>query len=489
MIEILAALLERERTGRGARIVVSMTHEAHRFVAHRLAGEPVPRLLTGGAACYRDLRDGRRPASDRRRARAEVLAQPLRPARAARPRRPRVRARAARARGALPHADARRVARAARGQGHLRGTGADARRGGAAELAERRSRRLAFALAGHPCRRAPRPAGRLRARLEPGRRADRLRHQGRPLDGRRGRHAHARALVANADQPAWSPNGRRLAFTRGGCGLHRPRRRRRRAAARARRASRVVAERRADRARPRRHDRHAPLVRRRRAHAGTGSDPAYAPDGRLAVVRDGEIVAGGRASSTRERSRRGRPTASTSPTSATTRSTSTASRVHRGAAARLAARRSASQELLPDFDQRAADRPRDRRRARPLAARLHVARRQHRPRPEHLVGVRPPGAKRMIGTQRVLLANGKWRTYRRRRADPLHELAAAPSLAPDALRLVRAAHARRDDARARPQERLLPRRPLGRGARALAEPPAALPRRLRAVPPGGDARR
>ena len=51
--EVLAALLERERTGRGARIVVSMTHGSHRFVAHRLGGEPVPRMLTGGLACYR----------------------------------------------------------------------------------------------------------------------------------------------------------------------------------------------------------------------------------------------------------------------------------------------------------------------------------------------------------------------------------------------------------------------------------------------------
>jgi alpha-methylacyl-CoA racemase len=51
--EILGALLERERTGRGARLVVSMTHGAHSFVAHRLNGEPVPRLLTGGLACYR----------------------------------------------------------------------------------------------------------------------------------------------------------------------------------------------------------------------------------------------------------------------------------------------------------------------------------------------------------------------------------------------------------------------------------------------------
>ena len=53
VIRILGALLERERTGRGARIVVSMTHESHGFAAHRLGGEPIPRLLTGGLACYR----------------------------------------------------------------------------------------------------------------------------------------------------------------------------------------------------------------------------------------------------------------------------------------------------------------------------------------------------------------------------------------------------------------------------------------------------
>jgi alpha-methylacyl-CoA racemase len=61
VIEVLGALLERARTGRGARIVVSMTHGSHRFVAHRLHGEPVPRLLTGGVACYRiyETSDGR----------------------------------------------------------------------------------------------------------------------------------------------------------------------------------------------------------------------------------------------------------------------------------------------------------------------------------------------------------------------------------------------------------------------------------------------
>jgi crotonobetainyl-CoA:carnitine CoA-transferase CaiB-like acyl-CoA transferase len=49
VIEILAALL----AGGGARIVVSMTQSSHRFAAYRLAGDPSPRLLTGGAACYR----------------------------------------------------------------------------------------------------------------------------------------------------------------------------------------------------------------------------------------------------------------------------------------------------------------------------------------------------------------------------------------------------------------------------------------------------
>jgi alpha-methylacyl-CoA racemase len=60
VIEILAALLERERTGRGKHINVSMTHNAHRLAAHRLQGEP-ERTLTGGLACYRiyETADGR----------------------------------------------------------------------------------------------------------------------------------------------------------------------------------------------------------------------------------------------------------------------------------------------------------------------------------------------------------------------------------------------------------------------------------------------
>lgn len=51
---VLAALLERERTGRGARILVSLTHEAHALA--RFSGS-----LTGSLACYRiyECSDGR----------------------------------------------------------------------------------------------------------------------------------------------------------------------------------------------------------------------------------------------------------------------------------------------------------------------------------------------------------------------------------------------------------------------------------------------
>jgi alpha-methylacyl-CoA racemase len=53
VVRVLAALVSREKTDIGARIVVSMTHGSHDLVAHRLGGEPVPRMLTGGLACYR----------------------------------------------------------------------------------------------------------------------------------------------------------------------------------------------------------------------------------------------------------------------------------------------------------------------------------------------------------------------------------------------------------------------------------------------------
>jgi crotonobetainyl-CoA:carnitine CoA-transferase CaiB-like acyl-CoA transferase len=60
VVEILAALLERDRSGRGRHVNVSMTHNAHRLAAHRLQGEP-ERTLTGALACYRiyETADGR----------------------------------------------------------------------------------------------------------------------------------------------------------------------------------------------------------------------------------------------------------------------------------------------------------------------------------------------------------------------------------------------------------------------------------------------
>ena len=60
VVDVLAALLERERTGRGARLTISMTHNSHRLAEHRLQGEP-ERMLTGGLACYRmyETADGR----------------------------------------------------------------------------------------------------------------------------------------------------------------------------------------------------------------------------------------------------------------------------------------------------------------------------------------------------------------------------------------------------------------------------------------------
>jgi alpha-methylacyl-CoA racemase len=61
VIDILAALLERERTGSGTHLTISMTHRSHDLVSHRTDGDPLPRMLTGGLACYRtyETADGR----------------------------------------------------------------------------------------------------------------------------------------------------------------------------------------------------------------------------------------------------------------------------------------------------------------------------------------------------------------------------------------------------------------------------------------------
>ena len=156
--QVLAALLERERTGRGARLVVSMTHRSHDLVAHRLGGEPVPRLLTGGLACYRiyATADGRHltvgalePKFFRRL--CELVG---RPDLAERQYDDDQDALADRARRDLRRPHARRLARALRRRGRLRRPGLDARGGGRASSARataaaRRSRSA----------RTPRPGG------------------------------------------------------------------------------------------------------------------------------------------------------------------------------------------------------------------------------------------------------------------------------------------------------------------------------------------
>jgi hypothetical protein len=221
--------------------------------------------------------------------------------------------------------------------------------------------------------------------------------------------SHRALLAARADQPAWGPNGRRLAFVRDGWvwtvradGLD---------------ERRLV---------PGAHPDWSPDGARiafdrdgetyttlwwyagTQKHAGTGTDPAYAPDGRIALVVDDQIVVGGKVVAE-----------GTSPDwSADGRLAWVRDGViviagrpyHRGEQpAWPPARR--VRELLPDFDQRAptglviA--------GAPGAWRLGFTSLVDNlgPGSSVLVGVRAPGQTRMTGTQRVRLANGATRTY------------------------------------------------------------------------------
>jgi hypothetical protein len=219
---------------------------------------------------------------------------------------------------------------------------------------------------------------------------------------------HRGELVRDADDPAWSPNGRRLAFTRKGrvytvradglderalaTGAH---------PAWAPDGNRIV------------FDRDEQIVSVRwyggDAHVVTdGDEPAYAPNGRLAVVQNGEIVVAGQTFAEGTS-----PAWSPSGQLAYVRNNViyvAEHAVHKGLqpAWRPAKR---VRELLPDFDQRA---PTDLTIAggpgrwllgfTSLVDNIGIG-------PSELVGVRAPGQKRMIGTQRVHLANGKVRTY------------------------------------------------------------------------------
>jgi hypothetical protein len=221
---------------------------------------------------------------------------------------------------------------------------------------------------------------------------------------------HRGLLVHDAGTPAWSPNGRRLAFTRQGRvytvrvdGLDE-----RALATGAHPTWSPDGQRIA-------FDRAGKIVSVRWYGGGVrlvtdGADPAYAPSGRLAVVRDGQIVVAGRALAE-----------GTAPTWAPDGLRLAYVRnnviyvgdrpVHKGQQPAWKPPKR-SRELLPDFDQRAP-------------SRLTIAGGAGRwllgftslvdnigDGPSVLVGVRPPGRSRMIGTQRVRLANGNVRTYR-----------------------------------------------------------------------------
>ena len=106
--------------------------------------------------------------------------------------------------------------------------------------------------------------------------------------------SHRARLVARADQPAWGPNGRRLAFVRDGWvwtiradGLDERKLARGAHPDWSPDGSRIAFDRDGET--------YTALwwYGGAQKDAGTGTDPAYAPDGRLALVADGQISVAG----------------------------------------------------------------------------------------------------------------------------------------------------------------------------------------------------
>ncbi len=219
---------------------------------------------------------------------------------------------------------------------------------------------------------------------------------------------HLAKLTDDADEPAWSPNGRRIAFTRDGAvwtirvdGLDE-----RRLAAGAHPSWSPDGTRLA-------FDRDGEVITARwyggdALVADVGEDPAYGPKGQLAVVQDGQIVVGGAVVGTGTE-----PAWSPSGKLAWVSDGTIFVDGHAVTRGEQPAWRPAARvrELLPDFKQRA---PTDLTIAggpgrwllgfTSLVDNIGLG-------PSTFVGVRPPGQKRMIGTQLVRLANGKVRTY------------------------------------------------------------------------------
>ena len=222
--------------------------------------------------------------------------------------------------------------------------------------------------------------------------------------------SHRGRLVAQADQPAWGPNGRRLAFVRDGWVW-------------TIRADGVDERKLARGAHPdwspdgtriafdRDGETYTALwwYGGAQRDAGIGTDPAYAPDGRLALVADGQITVAGNVVAEGTS-----PDWSADGRLAWVRDGMIyiAGRQYRRGSqpAWPPARR--SRELLPDFDQRA-----------PSGLVIAGGAGHWRlgftslvdnlgPGSSVLVGVRTPGQPRMTGTQRVKLANGATRVYR-----------------------------------------------------------------------------
>ena len=131
-----------------------------------------------------------------------------------------------------------------------------------------------------------------------------------------------------------------------------------------------------------------------------------------------------------------------------------------------------------------ADRPRRPGERRALPARLHVRHGQSRRRPG--LAARPAAHDGRAARRRAAGAARRrcGLDPPRRRGSPLRASSAAPALAPRRLRPLRAAHGRRARRRHRPQDRLLPDRPLGPRTRAPRKATRAAPvrGRLRRAP-------